>query len=67
MTSITHRPQRALMRAQAFHQRWRDGGVSSQSIEDDFTDGIDLIGIGVLQLFPSFVAVGFSQHVSQKW
>ena len=55
------------MLAQAFHQRWRDGGVSSQSIEDDFTDGIDLIGIGVLQLFPSFVAVGFSQHVSQKW
>ena len=44
----------------------QDRDVPFQGVHDQLADGIDLIGIGVLQSFPPHVLVGFSQNAPQK-
>ena len=48
------------------HGGWRDGNVLFQEVQYQFAHRIDLIGIGVLQEFLSFEAIGFFQDGLQE-
>ena len=54
------------MRAELIHGGWRDGNVLFQEVQDQFADGIDLIGIGVLEEFFSFESIGFFEDGLQE-
>ena len=54
------------MRTELVHGGWRDGNVLFQEVQHQFAHGIDLIGIGVLQEFLSFEAIGFFQDGLQE-
>ena len=43
-----------------------NGDVPSQGVENHFTDCIDLIGVGMLQLLRPFVVIGFFQYMLKK-
>ena len=49
-----------------FHHERMNGDVPSQGVENHFTDGIDLIGVGMLQLLLPFVLIGFFQYMLKK-
>ena len=54
------------MRTELVHGGWCDGNVLFQEVQDQFADGIDLIGIGVLEEFLSFEAIGFFEDGLQE-
>ena len=54
------------MRTELVHGGGRDGNVLFQEVQDQFADGIDLIGIGVLEEFLSFEAIGFFEDGLQE-
>ena len=66
MFATRHVAQSLLVRTQLIQESRWDGHIPFQGVHHQLTDGIDLIGIGGLQLFPSDVLVGFSQHAPQK-
>ena len=66
MFATRHLAQGLLLRTQLIQESRRDGHIPFQGVHHQLTDGIDLIGIGVLQSFPSHVLVGFAQHAPQK-
>ena len=58
MLATRHVAQSLLVRTQLIQESRRDGHIPFQGVHHQLTDGIDLIGIGVLQSFPSHVLVG---------
>ena len=48
------------------HGSGRDGKVTFQQIQRQFADGVDLIGVGVLQEGLSLASVGLAQDAFQK-
>ena len=54
------------MRTELIHGGGRDGNVLFQEVQHQFTDGIDLIGIGVLEEFFSFEPIGFFEDGLQE-
>lgn len=66
MATMGHLAQGVLGRTEFLQEARRNGHVPAQGVHDQLADGIDLIGIGVLQTFPPHVLVRFSQHAPQK-
>ena len=54
------------MRPELIHGGGRDGNVLFQEVQHQFADGIDLIGIGVLEEFFSFEPIGFLEDGLQE-
>ena len=54
------------MTLQFRHGGRRHGNVTFQQVERQFVNGIDLIGVGVLQQGLTFVTIRLAQHPLQK-
>ena len=58
--------QHVFVRTELIHGGGRDGNVLFQEVQHQFADGIDLIGIGVLEEFFSFEPIGFFEDGLQE-
>ena len=54
------------MWSELIHGGGRNGNVLFQEVQHQFADGIDLIGIGVLEEFFSFEPIGFFEDGLQE-
>jgi len=66
ISALTDFAQHVLM-ALKFSKRLRLDGISLfQQIQDHFTDGIDLVGVGVFQQLLTFETIGFLENTGQE-
>ena len=66
ISALSHFSQHLFMTLKGTKRAGFDGNSLLQQIQDHFTHGVDLIGIGVLYEFLSFMAIGLFENAVQE-